>query len=155
MSYDICMTRSLRRDYEYKLASNRSVNVKQFWKYVNSRLKTHPSISALKRPDNSVTNSDQEKSELFNDFFASVFTKETPLSSCPFQLDSDVLPLSNIAITPYVVYVIVVTWAREICLICMPEARGPQARGLRAYISGKSREHMLQVICITSDCGFC
>ena len=38
---------------------------------------------------------------------------------------------------------------------CMPEARGPQARGLRAYISGKSREHMLQVICITSDCGFC
>ena len=46
-------------------------------------------------------------------------------------------------------YVIVVTWARGICLICMPEARG-----LRAYISGKSREHMLQVICITSDCGF-
>ena len=24
----------------------------------------------------------------------------------------------------------------------------------RAYISGKSQEHMLQVICITSDCGF-
>ena len=49
----------------------------------------------------------------------------------------------------YVRYVIVVTWARGICLICMPKARG-----LRAYISGKSREHMLQVICITSDCGF-
>ena len=32
----------------------------------------------------------------------------------------------------------------------MPEARGPQARGMRAYISGKSRVHMLQVICITS-----
>ena len=29
-------------------------------------------------------------------------------------------------------------------------ARGPQARGLRAYISGKSRVHMLQVICNTS-----
>ena len=26
------------------------------------------------------------------------------------------------------VHVIVVTWARGICLICMPEARGPQAR---------------------------
>ena len=48
------------------------------------------------------------------------------------------------------IYVIVVTWARGICLICMPEARGPQARGLRAYISGKSRVHMLQVICNTS-----
>ena len=43
------------------------------------------------------------------------------------------------------IYVIVVTWARRICLICMPEARG-----LRAYISGKSRVHMLQVICNTS-----
>ena len=40
------------------------------------------------------------------------------------------------------IYVIVVTWAREICLISM--------RGLRAYISGKSRVHMLQVICNTS-----
>ena len=98
------MTRSLRREYEYKLASNRNVNVKQFWKYVISRLKTRPSISALKRPDNSVTHSDQEKSELFNEFFASVFTKETPLSSCSFHLDSDVLPLTNIAITPDVVY---------------------------------------------------
>ena len=45
----------------------------------------------------------------------------------------------------YKYYVIVVTWARGICLICMPEARG-----LRAYISGKSRVHMLQVICNTS-----
>ena len=29
-------------------------------------------------------------------------------------------------------------------------AQGPQAQGLRAYISGKSRVHMLQVICSTS-----
>ena len=29
-------------------------------------------------------------------------------------------------------------------------ARGPQARGLRAYTSGESRTPMLQVICITS-----
>ena len=52
--------------------------------------------------------------------------------------------------TPFIIscsyiYVIVVTWARGICLICMPEARG-----LRAYISGKSRAPMLQVLCITS-----
>ena len=47
-------------------------------------------------------------------------------------------------------YVIVVTWAQGICLICMPKARG-----LRAYISGKSREHILQVICVTSESGFC
>ena len=48
------------------------------------------------------------------------------------------------------IQVIVVTWARGICLICMPEARGPMALGLQAYISGKSRAPMLQVLCITS-----
>ena len=33
-----------------------------------------------------------------------------------------------------ILHVIVVTWARVICLICMLKARGPQARGLRAYV---------------------
>ena len=33
------------------------------------------------------------------------------------------------------VYVIVIPWARVVCLIYTPEARGPQARGLRVYIS--------------------
>ena len=46
-------------------------------------------------------------------------------------------------------HVIVVTWAQVICLICMPKARGPQALGLRAYISGKSRVPMLQLLCNT------
>ena len=34
-----------------------------------------------------------------------------------------------------------------ICLICMPEAQGPQAWGIRAFISGKSWMHILQVLC--------
>ena len=45
------------------------------------------------------------------------------------------------------VHLIVVTWARVVCLIRMPKARGPQAQGLRAYISGKSRVPMLQLLC--------
>ena len=53
------LTRSLRRNYETNLASNRSSNVKQFWKYVNSHLKTRPSINSLRRDDNSVVHSDQ------------------------------------------------------------------------------------------------
>ena len=32
-------------------------------------------------------------------------------------------------------------------MYCMPKARGPQARGLRAYILGKSLVPMLQLIC--------
>ena len=34
-------------------------------------------------------------------------------------------------------------------MICMPKAQGQQARGLRAYISGKSRVPILQLICNT------
>ena len=41
-------------------------------------------------------------------------------------------------------YLMVVTWVRGICLICMLRARG------HTYVSGKSRAHMLQVICIAS-----
>ena len=63
------LTRSLCQSYENKIASNRKTNVKQFWKYVNSRLKTRPTINALRRNDNSITSSDQEKCELFNNFF--------------------------------------------------------------------------------------
>ena len=37
------------------------------------------------------------------------------------------------------VCVIVIPWKRVVCLICTPEAREPQARGLRMYISGKPR----------------
>ena len=35
-------------------------------------------------------------------------------------------------------YAMVVIWTWRICLICMPEAQGPQARGITSYISGKS-----------------
>ena len=42
-------------------------------------------------------------------------------------------------------YIIVVTWALMICLICMPSALGPVAPGLWAYISGKSLVPMLQL----------
>ena len=44
---------------------------------------------------------------------------------------------------------IVVTWARVVCLIYTPKARGQQARGLRVYISGKPRVPMLQLLCTT------
>ena len=41
------------------------------------------------------------------------------------------------------VHLIVIPWARVVCLIYTPEARGPQARGLRVYISGEPRLHMV------------
>ena len=47
-------------------------------------------------------------------------------------------------VLPYMVfYLIVIPWARVVCLIYTPKARGPQARGLRVYISGELRVHMV------------
>ena len=43
----------------------------------------------------------------------------------------------------YEVHLIVIPWARVVCLIYTPEARGPQARGLRVYISGEPRVPMV------------
>ena len=70
------LTRSLRKMYESNLASDRKMNAKCFWKYVNSCLKVRPVINAIRCEDNSIADSNQEKCELFNKFFTSVFTKE-------------------------------------------------------------------------------
>ena len=43
-------------------------------------------------------------------------------------------------------YILLVTCALVIYLICMPSALGPVALGLRAYISGKSLVPMLQLL---------
>ena len=44
------------------------------------------------------------------------------------------------------IHVILIPWARVVCLICTPEAQGPQAQGLRVYLSGKPRvDIVLQV----------
>ena len=85
------------------MASSRNKNSKQFWKYVNSRLKTRPSINSLKHDDNSTVDSDQDKCQLFNEFFSSVFTVED-CTSTP-QLTNDCQsPLTTITITPSVVF---------------------------------------------------
>ena len=40
-------------------------------------------------------------------------------------------------------YVIVIPWLRGILLIYTPKAQGPQARGLRVYMSAKSQAAMV------------
>ena len=74
------LTRNLRYSYEKKLASNFNSNTKHFWKYVNTRLKSRPVIDSLKKSDDTVVYSDEDKSQLFNQFFTSVLIlKRTPI----------------------------------------------------------------------------
>ena len=83
------LTRKAKVILERNIAKNAKSNPKHFWRYVQSKSKTRPGIPDLKKPDNPdppdahwcenkpvFTKNDQEKSDLFADYFDSVFTNE-------------------------------------------------------------------------------
>ena len=84
------LTQSLCYAYEKKLADNSKSNMKQFWKYVNSCLKSCPVIDSLRKSDDSITNSDEEKAKIFNEFFTSMFTHENTSFIPTFQLNKEI-----------------------------------------------------------------
>ena len=53
------LTRNLRCTYEKRLVPNCNENPKQFWKYVNSRLRSRPVIDILKKTDDSIAYTDK------------------------------------------------------------------------------------------------
>ena len=75
------------------LIYNLDTNPKGFWRYVNSRLKTHSTIDDILCPDGHSVHNDTKKVILFNQFFSSVFTKED-LSHIP-ELNIDPVPPLN------------------------------------------------------------
>ena len=70
------LTRYLRYNYEHNLASNVNQNSKLFWKYAKSSLKTQQGILPLKRSDGTKAILPEEKANMLNEFFTSVFTIE-------------------------------------------------------------------------------
>ena len=61
------------RNFEADIANTSKHNCKVFWKYVNSKLKTKIKVPDLKTDQHNTTASEQEKVNLLNDFFKSVF----------------------------------------------------------------------------------
>ena len=112
------LTRNLRSKHEANLVSNIAKNPKSFWRYVNTSLKTRPDIDAIKRIDRSLASSDQEKTDLLNSYFSSVFTRED-LSNIPnFEVNEDIPLLDNISISPSMVW-------REINKLKSEKSTGP------------------------------
>ena len=70
------IVKQANRDFEHKLSAEVKVNPKSFWKYVKSKTKTKSSLGVLSNPDGSAAETDQEKADVLNKFFASVFTNE-------------------------------------------------------------------------------
>ena len=70
-------TKRQQSNHEKRIADEAKTNPKLFHQYTNRRLKIKSKISNLKLPGtNQSTKSDEEKSQVLNDFFCSVFTNE-------------------------------------------------------------------------------
>ena len=70
------LTRNLKRNYKRQLIQNIKSKPKAFWQYINSKVKTCPSITELLLSDGTTSSSDTEMANLFNDYFSSIFTDE-------------------------------------------------------------------------------
>ena len=87
------------KEIERNIAVNIKTNNKHYWRYANSKLKTKSRVPDLKVSDSRFADSEQEKVDVLNQFFTSVFTRED-LSSIP-QLEERQFasPLTDINIT--------------------------------------------------------
>ena len=100
------VTASTRRDrlaFERNISKEIKNNNKLFWRYVNSQRKSKANIPDLERPDGSMATSDEEKAEILNNQFASVFTQEDLINIPDFDPHPFSSTLSTVLIQPQTV----------------------------------------------------
>ena len=86
-----------KKKFERKVAN--SSDKRSFSYYVKSKSKCKEGIGPLKN-NGTLTHDDQQMSKILNDYFASVFTKDTSGSVCNYPDRNNGHILSNIVITP-------------------------------------------------------
>ena len=90
--------KTAKREYEKKIAKHSKHNPRQFWNFVNDKLKVNSNISPLDKKDGSKATSDEDKANVLNEYFASVFTKEN-LNNIPDYTPHSV-NICDIRVTP-------------------------------------------------------
>ena len=73
VTFKVC---SDRLAFERNISKEIKNNNKVFWRYVNANRSSKASIPDLKKPDGTKACSDEDKAEVLNNQFSSVFTKE-------------------------------------------------------------------------------
>ena len=68
--------RNARVNFETRIANNVKDNPKEFWAYIKHQTSSAKGLAPLLKEDGSLALDAQDKAELLNDFFASVFTSE-------------------------------------------------------------------------------
>ena len=97
------LTIYLRCQHEVNLVSNIANNPRSVWRYVNSTLKGWSNMDAIQHLDGSLASSDQEKAELLNSYFSSVFTHENLTNIPTLESKDDTPQLDDMAISPSMV----------------------------------------------------
>ena len=83
--------RHARRKYKKGIARDVNSNPKAFWKYVHSKSHVKSGIGNLKDNCGNNVTDDRSKADILNNFFSSVFTKETgELPPFDVQVDNDI-----------------------------------------------------------------
>jgi hypothetical protein len=81
------------RSFELKLAANIKTDVKSYFAYANRRQQPSVGCPVLRRVDGTLCDEPTECSELFSDFFASVFTPRGVADT--FEVQQDRIPPVN------------------------------------------------------------
>ena len=113
------MIKNAKREYEKEVANGSKTNPKKFWRFVQGKLKTKSGISPLNSNGKTVV-SDQDKANVLNSFFSSVFTQENLNSLPDIQENSKSMgiSLSEIIVTPEAV-------KRKLRVLDSNKAQGP------------------------------
>ncbi len=93
-------TRQELLDKETEVLNNGTDN--HFWRFVNSKLSCRSGLPSIQRNDGTFAESDGEKVEIFNAYFASVFQPDQTAS--PHLDKEDVRPLSTVTFLPETVF---------------------------------------------------
>ena len=89
------------KDYEKQIAQQAKINPKKFYAYAKSKMTTTEGIPDLQTKEGTIITSDEDKSDLLNSFFCSVFTKENTASiPDPNNLGSSKNSLDKVDIDP-------------------------------------------------------
>ena len=89
-------------------------------------MKTRSGIDSIQRPDGSTATSDQEKAELLNSYFVSVFTDENLASFPSIESEVSVPKLEDIIITTSIVF-------NELNKLKTDKSPGPEGWSLRIF----------------------
>ena len=90
-------TRNIKRKKEKNIAKDIKTNPKAFYQYISSKTTKKDKISDLEKPDGETTSNDQEKSEVLNNFFTSVFTDEDLNNIPDLNINQDIQTKSSSA----------------------------------------------------------